>query len=412
MRVQVIATGSTHTGVVPGFGIPDTVVAPPSTYAGWRPRAVLGADSPGGLLLPPAMPTAAHLYAPRAVWTDGDLVVVADTGNHRVLLWAGVPDTDGVAAAVVLGQADEHSEGPAAGGAGPANGMYLPTGVLVHEGRLVVADAWHHRVLVWDAVPTVTGTPPDHVLGQVDALRVEPNAGGEPTASCFYWPFGIAVIDGRFHVADTGNRRVLIWCDGIPEPGRPADVVLGQPDAFAREENRGADVAADSFRWPHAMAGTGTGGLLVADAGNHRVLRWDTHPTRDGDADGVLGHPDMVSGTEFPYVSQAGRLRFPYGLSAAADGSLAVADTANNRVLLYPGTGVEHDATPDAVLGQPSTAANGENRWEMVAADTLCWPYGVHWHQPQPRGSGRDAAPELIAIADSGNNRVVLWERG
>ena len=57
---------------------------------------------------------------------------------------------------------------------------------------------------------------------------------------------------------------------------------------------------------------------------------------------------------------------------------------------------------PVAALGQPTLAANGENRWEAVGADTLCWPYGVHWHRGEL---------ELLAIADSGNNRVVLWER-
>lgn len=402
MRVQVIAPGATHTGVVPGFGVPDTVVAPPATYAGWRPRAILGADSPGGLLLPAALATAAHMYAPRAVWTDGEVLVAADTGNHRVLIWDGVPDTDGVAARVVLGQPDEHSEGPAAGGAGPANGMHLPTGVLVHQGRLVVADAWHHRLLVWDDVPAVTGTAPDHVLGQPDPAAVQPNAGGDPDAASFYWPFGIAMVDGRFYVADTGNRRVLVWRDGIPKPGQVADVVLGQPDSAARQENRGADVGADSFRWPHAVTGTGSGGALVADAGNHRLLRWDTHPDTDRPADAVLGQPDFTGATEFPYVSQAGRLRFPYGVSSV-DGELAVADTANNRVLMYAGTDAVHDQQPVAVLGQPTYAANGENRWERVAADTLCWPYGLHWH--------RGATTELLAIADSGNNRVVIWER-
>lgn len=402
MRVQVIATGSTHTGVVPGFGVPDTEAHPPASYAGWRPRAVLGADSPGGLLLPPAMPTAAHLYAPRAVWTDGRIVVAADTGNHRVLIWDDVPSSDGAAAAVVLGQRDENSEGPAAGGTSTANGMHLPTGVLVHDGRLIVADAWHHRVLVWDTVPTRTGTPPDLVLGQPDAETVTPNSGGEPTAASLYWPFGIAVIDGRFYVADTGNRRVLVWRDGLPSAGQPADVVLGQPDASSRDENRGDVVAADSFRWPHAFAGTGAGGVIVADAGNHRLLRWNTHPDADGPADAVLGQPDFHGGMEFPYVSQAGRLRFPYAVGSVGT-ELAVADTANNRVLLYASTLAEHDDAPVAALGQPTLAANGENRWEAVAADTLCWPYGLHWH--------RSTDHDLMAIADSGNNRVVLWER-
>lgn len=405
MRVQVIAPGTSPAPVSAGLAAGVALDPPPATYDGWRPRAVLGADSPGGLLLPPAQPTAAWLYAPRAVWlgTDGgeDLVVVADTGNHRVLVWRGVPTTDGVAADVVLGQADEHSEGPAAAGAGPENGMHLPTGVLVHEGRLVVADAWHHRILVWDRVPTATATPPDHVLGQPDVSSVEPNAGGDAGADTFYWPFGIAVVEGRFVVADTGNRRVLVWRDGIPAPGRPADVVLGQPTPSAREENRGGPVAADSFRWPHAVAATGSGGLWVADAGNHRLLRWDVHPEADRPADAVLGQPDFVSGAEFPYVPQVGRLRFPYAVSTC-EGALAIADTANNRILLQR-EGLD-ELDPVASLGQPTLADNGENRWTGVAADTLCWPYGLHWHR-------REDGADLLAVADSGNNRVVLWER-
>ncbi len=384
------------------------------------PRVVLGAPAPGGLLLPPAQPTAAWLYGPRAAWVDDEVVIVADTGNHRVLIWHAVPDHDGAPADVVLGQPDEVSEGPAAGGRGPANGMYLPTGVLRAGGRLVVADAWHHRLLVWNTLPTRTGTPPDVVIGQPSATEVEPNSGGEPTDSSFYWPFGIALIDGRFHVADTGNRRVLIWNDGIPEPGQPADVVLGQPSPSAREENRGGPVAADSFRWPHAFATmrgtsetgdtddtTGRSGLWVADAGNHRILGWDSPPERDRPADRVLGQADLVTGTEFPYVPQVGRLRFPYGI-ASAGGELAVADTANNRILVHDRP---HESSGEPfgqfALGQPDLAANGENRWDAVAADTLCWPYGLHWHRSHRGGVTRD----VLAVADSGNNRVVLWER-
>ena len=379
-------------------------------YGGWAPRVVLGAPAPGGLLLPPAQPTAAWMYGPRAVWVDDDVVIAADTGNHRVLVWLSPPTENGAPADVVLGQPDEVSEGPAAGGRGAANGMYLPTGVLRLGERLVVADAWHHRLLVWNALPTRTDTPPDYVLGQPSADEVEPNSAGGATGSSFYWPFGIALVDGRLHVADTGNRRVLIWNDGLPEPGRPADVVLGQPDASAREENRGGPVAADSFRWPHAFASDGEGGLWVADAGNHRILGWNTAPESDGPADRVLGQPDLVTGTEFPYVSQVGRLRFPYGI-ASVGSELAVADTANNRVLVHDGPPASEPAAGEPAapaplgqiaLGQPDLAANGENRWDAVAADTLCWPYGLHWHR---------GATDVIAVADSGNNRVVLWER-
>ncbi|MDO5502323.1 MAG: NHL repeat-containing protein [Actinomycetia bacterium] len=398
VRVTVLPAGTS--GNANPFG---QVTSAPLDYGDWAPAVVLGAVSEGGLMLPSATPTAGHLYGPRAAWLDDDLLVAADTGNHRVLIWHGFPGHDGAPADVVLGQIDEESEGPAAAGAGPANGLHLPTGVLVADGRLIVADAWHHRLLIWDAVPEATGTPPDHVIGQATLVDVEPNAGGEPSAATFYWPFGIGLIDGRFYVTDTGNRRVLIWRDGIPEQGRAADVVLGQPSAGDREENRGGPVSAASFRWPHAVAGDGDGGVWIADAGNHRILGWDEHPEQDRPADRVLGQPSFEAGEEFPYVPQERRFRFPYGL-AAADGDLAISDTANNRVLLQPKPARQAvgGLDPTLSLGQPDLTANGENRWDAVGSDTLCWPYGVHWHRGER---------ELLAVSDSGNNRVVLWER-
>ena len=56
---------------------------------------------------------------------------------------------------------------------------------------------------------------------------------------------------------------------------------------------------------------------------------------------------------------------------------------------------------PVVSLGQPDLAANGENRWDRVDADTLCWPYGLDW---------LGGETDLLAVADSGNNRVVVWE--
>ncbi len=365
---------------------------------GWRPLAWLGAPAPGGLALPPASPTMAWMYSPRGVFVDDQYVVVADSGNHRVLIWHGIPDRDEAPADVVLGQPDGTSEGPAAGGRGPARGMNLPTGVAVIDGRLLVADAWHHRIQIWDQVPTSDYTAPDVILGQPDPVSVEPNQGRECSASSFYWPFGFALLGGRFWVADTGNRRVLGWDGGIPEPGRPADVVLGQPGASSRQENRGEPIGPAGFRWPHAITGTDDL-LLVADAGDHRILGWSPHPDRDEPANVLLGQLDFQTANEWPYGPQAGdRFRFPYG--AMVDGGrLAVADTANNRILLWDSLPGPEGRPADHVLAQPDFAVNGENRWALVGRDTLCWPYGLHL-----RG-------DLLAVADSGNNRVVLWGR-
>ncbi|SBS77848.1 NHL repeat containing protein [uncultured Mycobacterium sp.] len=369
---------------------------------GWSPDVWLGAPAPGGLALPPASPTMAWMYSPRGVFLGEDHLVVADSGNHRVLVWHGIPDADEQPADVVLGQPNGATEGRAAAGRGPERGMNLPTGVLVHDGRLVVADAWHHRILVWNSVPQASDTAPDLILGQADPAAVEPNAGGECSASTFYWPFGVAVVGSRFWVADTGNRRVLGWDNGIPDAGQPADVVLGQPDATQRDENRGAAAGPASFRWPHDITGNDDL-LLIADAGDHRLLGWSPHPAADRDADILLGQPDFSSADEWPYGPHTGdRFRFPY--AARLDGSggpnepLAVADTANNRILLWEGVPRDGRAA-DHVLAQPNFASNGENRWTSVQRDTLCWPYGISL-----RG-------DRLAVADSGNNRVVIWRR-
>ncbi len=357
--------------------------------ATYSPALWLGAPAPGGLTLPAAHPTPSNLYAPRGVFLNDQLMVVSDSGNHRIMIWHQLPVGDHAPADVVLGQPDAYSEGPKL--------FHLPTGVGVFEGRLFVADAWHHRVLFWNDVPEQP-RPPDGVLGQLDLESVEVNRGAECSPVSLYWPYGLAYRDGFFSLADTGNRRVLLW-KGLPEPDQPPELVLGQDDFVTNLENRGAAPGPHSFRWPHAIT-TCAGRYLVADAGNHRVLGWDETPSHDHPADFVLGQSDFESAGEWPYGPQGpSRLRSPYSLDCT-QGQLAVSDTANNRILIW------HQLQPDAtfseadeVLGQPDFQANGENRWDQVAADTLCWPYGLCLHG------------DRLAVADSGNNRVVVWRR-
>jgi hypothetical protein len=337
------------------------------------------------------------MYSPRGVWTDGRRVVAADSGNHRVLIWHTFPDSDGAPADVVLGQPDFTSEGPAAGG-DRVRGLYLPTGVGLIDGDLVVADAWHHRLLVWDGLPDRSFSTPVHVIGQDAPDAVEPNRGGEPDLGTLYWPFGFASVAGVFWVADTGNRRVLGWRMGMPRDGRPADILLGQSAAHAREDNRGA-LGGATFRWPHAIAGDERT-LFVADAGDHRVLGFTPVPAdAEQEASLVLGQSSAAVSDEFKNRPQGPhRLRFPYAV-ASDEGRLFVADTSNNRVLIWHGLPRSGAAVAaDTVLAQGDLDANGENRWDAVADDSLCWPYGL------------SLAGDVLAIADSGNNRVMFWE--
>ena len=362
-----------------------------------RPIRWLGARSPFGLVLPDAQPSPQTMYAPRGVWLDRERLIVCDSGNHRILIWHSLPTIDQAPADVVLCQPSFTSEGPAAHGRGPENGVHLPTGVVVACGKLLVADAWHHRILVWDSIPHQSDTPPDFALGQPTLRDVEVNRGGSPALNSLYWPYGIAWIENRLYVTDTGNRRVLYW-EGLPDQDCAADGWLGQPTDSAVEENRGGMVAANSFRWPHDIAQVGAQ-LMIADAGNHRVLGWDTPLLSDRPADFVLGQKDFASAYELPYDAQGPqRLRFPYAIDHCGQ-LVAVADTANNRILFWKAPLSAPCGSPAIdVLGQPDFAANGENRWQTVNESTLCWPYGLSFHDGK------------LAIADSGNNRIMIWD--
>jgi hypothetical protein len=368
------------------------------------PALRLGGASPGGLMLPDASPTPSTMYAPRGVWTDGTRIVACDTGNHRVLVWHSWPSADGTPADVVLGQPDFTSEGPNVAGTDTEHGLHLPTGVAVIDGRLVVADAWNHRIVAWDDVPQESFMTPTYVLGQTDLGAAEANRGGEPSLSTFYWPFGFGVVAGVFWVADTGNRRVLGWRGtSLPDPQRPADLLLGQDDGTTRADNRGEGVGGMSFRWPHAVTGDDDT-LYVADAGDHRVLGWSPPPIEgERPADLVLGQSDLAAFDEFKNRPQgAQRMRFPYAVASDA-GRLFVGDTSNNRILVWHGWPRAGAGTAaDTVLAQPDMDANGENRWQTLEDDSLCWPYGLCVAR-RPDGT------TALAIADSGNNRVMVW---
>jgi hypothetical protein len=87
----------------------------------------------------------------------------------------------------------------------------------------------------------------------------------------------------------------------------------------------------------------------------------------------------------------------PYGLAIL--GSLLVAaDTANCRLTGYDLDALTMNAPACRLAGQRTYQDKGENGWGEVRRNTLCWPYGV------------SATGNTLVIADSGNNRVLLWD--
>lgn len=347
------------------------------------------------------VPSANSCFGPRGVLLhDNQSVWVCDTGHHRLLGWSSLPCEDGVGADILIGQKDFTQEGR--NGRDNINGASLnvPTGICQVGDGLAVADAWNHRVLIWLKIPRETNTPADIVLGQKDFVSGEANRGDQrPSAQTLHWPYGVAFIDNKLLVADTGNRRVLCWI-GIPsENGQPCDLVLGQTESCCRDENAGHETDAMSMRWPHSMV-MWREHLSVCDAGNNRIMIWKEFPAESGQpCDFVLGQKTSqnVDHNQALYYPRAYTLNMPYGATVSGDW-LLVADTANSRIIGYHSSNISDGASATALFGQPRFIDKGDNRWQSAAPDSLCWPYAVH------------ANGDIVSIADSGNNRVSIWK--
>ncbi|WP_026607807.1 hypothetical protein [Methylocapsa acidiphila] len=364
------------------------------------PETVLGVISSGFDLTIPVAPSAASMFGPRgaALAAPEGPLFVADTGHHRLLAWRRRPAADFAPADFLIGQPDFAHEGRNAKGEPGAATLNVPTGVAARPDVLVVADAWNHRVLIWRGLPTADNLPADIVLGQADFTGMLANRGGEVRADTLNWCYGVSLIGDGLVVCDAGNRRVLIWREIPSENGTPADLVLGQARMDCRDENGGRGVDARGMRWPHAAALAGEA-LLVADSGNNRIMVWRRLPCENGaPADFVIGQNDVFASehNRAHYRPDAACLNMPYGCAVLGE-SLIVADTANSRLLGFPLDALDMGAPAERLSGQPDFTSKGDNRWKAPARDSLCWPYGA------------TAMGDTAVVADSGNNRVLLW---
>jgi uncharacterized protein (TIGR03437 family) len=294
------------------------------------------------------------LRLPTAVASDGTRVAVADTDNNRVLIWNRFPTSNSQPADVVLGQTDFDR----AVAAISQTAMRGPQGVWIQGNRLFVADTQNNRILIWNSIPTSNNQGADLVLGQPDF-----NSGftrdlqdPQPTVNNLLNPVSVTSDGQRLYVADLGHNRVLIW-NSIPSRSQtPPDTVLGQPSfteargnnspklcASNGKDDKGNDTfpvrCARTMDFPRFVVSDGRR-LYVADAGNDRVLVWNSIPNQNNVApDAILGQPDefsnFIGDFERPERSAAvDALRTP--LALATDGrNLFVSDSFNRRILVF-----------------------------------------------------------------------------
>jgi hypothetical protein len=337
-----------------------------------QPDLVAGTCKPGQTcpLDPQLLP--AFFNTPLSVATDpAGQVVVADTFNHRVqvlgpdgthrLTIGGlgslgspdgevplIPDLPGEVLNPVTNTPDAR--------------FFYPTGVGVDGGgKIVVADYWNHRVVIYNpdgTLLTVLGTYADVTGEAVDAAL-----GG------FAYPFRVALrggtrvgdpmdTAGRLYVLDQGNNRVQIF-DAMLTPlgafGGGSGDEAGQfyyPNDLAFDNQRDellvtdgnndriqVFTAAGAFQFqfgpgelvtPLSVAVDGNGRICVVDK-LHRVRVF----AREGQ--GVRHLTDFGS-----YGTGVGQINYGGGMAYAGYGRLIVADSDNHRIQVF-----EHERPAD-----------------------------------------------------------------
>lgn len=261
----------------------------------------------------------ATFSVPVAVAVDkAGAVYVADRGNHTVRkIVGGVVST--VAGTGTCGAAN----GPVATAT-----LCQPVGIAIDpkSGAVIVAEWQNHdiRSIAKGAVTTLAGTGKP---GYVD---------GPAAAAQFNNPHGVAVRDdGSILIADCANHRIRALSGGkvttLAGVAQEKDKVVVKDGVFAEA----------GFRAPSAIAIGAKGEIYVVEWLG-RALR----VLRDGKVTTLAGPTGDESGARGNTDGAGDKVRFasPFGVAAAADGRVFVADTGNQLIRQYrPGPAPKED---------------------------------------------------------------------
>jgi len=339
---------------------------------------------------------------PTSVDISGDITLIADSQNNRVMAYTSSITSNGQAASFALGQATSNNTVDFYGNAinNPQNkGVDSDSGVAIDSinHRLFVSDTNNNRILIFDldANDELTDYEADYVIGQQTFSLNSVNEGGDVGASTLNAPTAILYDSTyqRLYISDTGNNRVLIFNNQITQNDQSADIVLGQTN-MSRNAPSATSVGLAS---PEGISiNTSNNILAIADRDNNRVMVWITPPTSNGQAANyVLGQSSFTSGG---FGTSETSLHTPRGVAYDANsGYLYVADTDNNRVLLWTTSISSNDQAANRVIGQASMTSATVS---TTSSTTLKKPSRVTVSKTS----------SVIYISDTGNNRVLVYK--
>jgi len=201
---------------------------------------------------------------PMNIATDDTRLLLADTRNNRILIWNSLPGGN-VAPDLVLGQGNFTTNNPGTG----MSGLNWPVSVAAAGGKVVVADTYNDRLLIWNTFPTSNAQTADlsiEFINQADPKdRLE-------------WPWDVWTNGTKLIATSTVTSSVLIWNTFPTANNQKADLYL---------KGKSPSDGTDRFGTPRTI---GTDGETYLVIGDHNPVGqstdvgnffWNSFPTTD-----------------------------------------------------------------------------------------------------------------------------------
>lgn len=212
---------------------------------------------------------------PMNMATDGTRLLLADTRNNRVLIWNTLPDGN-VEPNLVLGQKNFTTNNPGT----DLSSLNWPVGVSTADERVVIADTYNDRILIWNTFPTSNAQAAD--------LSIELDNPEDPKER-IEWPWAVWTDGSKLIVTSTVGGTALIYNTFPTYNNQKSDLYLKANNPYD---------GTDRFGTPRTIGTDGENYLVIGDhnAMGETVMSgsffWNSFPTTDNQSyDFFLANP-------------------------------------------------------------------------------------------------------------------------